>query len=82
MKTIKSILIASAFAVGTAFSIGSASAMTLDEIPNADVNLKVEKGVATLFGSVDSQLERDLAERVAKNIDGVDTVRNLLKFKN
>jgi len=58
MKTIKSILIASAFAVGTAFSIGSASAMTLDEIPNADVNLKVEKGVATLFGSVDSQLER------------------------
>ena len=75
MKTIKSLLIASAFAVG------SASAMTLDEIPNTDVNLKVEKGIATLFGSVDSELERNLAERVAENIDGVEKVRNLLKFK-
>jgi len=82
MITIKSFLIASAFVVGTAITMGSASAMTLDQIPNADVNLKVEKGVATLFGSVDSQLERDLAERVARNIDGVDKVRNLLEYKN
>ena len=37
-------------------------------------------GVVTLRGSVESAIERELAERVASGISGVSSVNNLLTF--
>ncbi len=37
-------------------------------------------GIVTLRGSVDTPLERQLAENVAATVDGVIEIRNLLTF--
>jgi osmotically-inducible protein OsmY len=43
------------------------------------IDVDVNNGVATLNGSVESDVERDLAEELAKGVDGVKEVRNELK---
>jgi hyperosmotically inducible protein len=42
------------------------------------INTDVENGVAHLTGSVESDIDRDLAEELAKGIDGVTEVNNEL----
>lgn len=43
------------------------------------IDVDVNNGVATLTGNVESDVERDLAEELAKGVDGVKEVRNELK---
>ncbi len=45
-----------------------------------NIDVDVENGVATLNGSVESDVEHDLAEELAKSVDGVKAVRNELKI--
>jgi len=64
------------------FALRPASLMPVNGIsPNTVVKLEIQDGVATLLGSVDSRIERDLAGKVVASIDGVKKVRNLLKFE-
>lgn len=42
------------------------------------IDVDVESGVATLSGEVESDVDRDLAEQVAKSIEGVEQVDNQL----
>lgn len=80
MKLIKSLIAASILATVAA---GSASALTVDQATSsANVNLKVENGVATLWGSVDGNLDRAQAAYAASMIGGVEEVRNLLTYSN
>lgn len=80
MKTLKTLIAAAALATLT---IGSASALTVDQATSsANINVKVENGVATLFGHVESNFDRIQAADAAKRIEGVDKVRNLLTFSN
>lgn len=43
-----------------------------------DIDVDVDNGVATLRGTVESDVERDLAEQLALGVDGVSSVRNEL----
>jgi hyperosmotically inducible protein len=44
-----------------------------------DIETEVHNGVATLRGTVDSEVERDLAGELAQGVDGIQEVRNELK---
>jgi hyperosmotically inducible protein len=46
-----------------------------------DIDVKVDNGVATLNGAVDSDIERDLAVEIARGIDGVNDVHSNLAVK-
>ena len=46
---------------------------------NFTIDPEVEGSKATLNGSVESEIDRDLAEEVALNVDGVESVDNKLK---
>lgn len=83
MKISKSILasvvIASAMFAGNA----AAAAPSLDSFTSStNVNISVQDGVATLFGSVDNGFEKRLVEVAAAKMEGVDSVRNLVTFSN
>lgn len=45
-----------------------------------DIDVDVNKGVATLRGSVDSEVERDLAEELALGVKNIDEVDNKLRI--
>jgi len=47
-----------------------------ERIPAADVNVDVREGTVVLFGSVPSAPARSAAEAVARDVRGVDEVRN------
>ena len=49
---------------------------------SANVHYNVEDGVATVYGSVDSQLEKTLVARDTAALDGVESFRNLLIVNN
>ena len=77
MKMIK-MLIASSILVA-----GAASAITVDQVSSsANVNVKVENGVATLWGNVDSNFEKIQAGIAAAKIEGVERVQNNIFFTN
>jgi osmotically-inducible protein OsmY len=44
-----------------------------------DIDSNVSKGVVSLQGTVDSAVEKDLAEEIAKSIEGVKSVNNNLE---
>lgn len=46
-----------------------------------DISVETTRGVTTLSGKVDSQAEVDLAERVARSVDGVHDVHNKLSVE-
>jgi osmotically-inducible protein OsmY len=55
---------------------------TLNEHLNPlDIDVDVEQGVATLTGTVDSAIERDLAGELADGVDGIKQVRNELEVR-
>lgn len=45
-------------------------------LDSADLSVEVEKGTATLTGAVPSDVERELAESIAMNVEGVKSVQN------
>ena len=89
MKTLSTKTIA-ALAITGALSIGSASAMGLNAgtkpldtivgISSPSVYVKIDDGVATLFGNVESSFDSNLAENHVENIEGVDRVINLVTY--
>ncbi|WP_035481880.1 BON domain-containing protein [Gallaecimonas xiamenensis] len=51
------------------------------ELNNFTIDTDVAAGVATLSGTVSSDVEKDLAGEIAKNVDGVTKVNNKLTVK-
>ena len=49
---------------------------------NFTIDTDVEDGTVMLSGSVRSEIDKDLAEEIAKSIDGVKSVRNSLEVKD
>lgn len=49
-------------------------------LDSTDVSVKMDSGVAKLVGTVPSEIERELAENIAMNIDGVKTVQNMIEI--
>jgi osmotically-inducible protein OsmY len=49
---------------------------------NFTIDTDVEDGTVMLSGSVRSEIDKDLAEEIAKSIDGVKSVENSLEVKN
>lgn len=49
------------------------------DTPERKINVDVVDNVVTLRGTVDSQMQKSEAERIAKETDGVKSVRNQLK---
>jgi osmotically-inducible protein OsmY len=55
-------------------------AFTLNEHLNPfSIDTDVDAGIVTLTGMVDSKIESDLAEEIAKGVDGVVAINNELK---
>ncbi len=46
-----------------------------------DLNVEVDDGLCILTGSVDTEVQQELAESIAKSIQGVGTVRNDIKVR-
>ncbi|MDZ4784531.1 MAG: BON domain-containing protein [bacterium] len=49
-------------------------------LDSSDLDAEMDSGIATLSGAVPSEIERDLAEVIAMNIDGVTSVQNKIKI--
>jgi osmotically-inducible protein OsmY len=58
-----------------------AKLMTDKDTPERKINVDVNRNVVTLRGTVDSMMEKQEAERIAKETDGVKRVNNLLRVK-
>lgn len=57
------------------------TALALNKYLNAlDIDINVDKNVATLGGAVHSDIEKELAENIALGIEGIDSVKNNLKI--
>src|SRR6185503_16945224 len=62
--------------VKTRFDLAAA-----DDLRDSTINVDVDKAVVTLTGTVASAAQRSRAETVAKSVDGVTSVRNMLKVQ-
>ncbi len=51
------------------------------ELNNFMIDTDVQKGKVTLTGTVNSEIEKDLAEEIAGNVEGVSSVDNKLKVE-
>ncbi len=79
-----------ALAITGALSIGTASAMGLDAgtkalnsvvgVSSATLQVTVNDGVATLFGTTESGAEAAIAANQVSQMDGVDQVINLVTW--
>ena len=79
MKMVKTTLV-SILAAG-ALLAATANATTLSGVSSStNLRVSVSDGVATLYGTVDSQFEKTRAGAEAKKLEGVEEVRNYLLF--
>jgi len=60
--------------VKTRFDLAAA-----DDLRDSTINVDVANGVVTLTGTVASPAQKAKAEAVAKSVEGVTSVKNLLK---
>ena len=60
--------------VKTRFDLAAA-----DDLRDSTINVDVDKAVVTLSGTVASAAQKTRAEAVAKSVEGVTSVRNMLK---
>ena len=60
--------------VKTRFDLAAA-----DDLRDSTINVDVDKAVVTLTGTVASAAQKTRAEAVAKSVDGVTSVKNMLK---
>src|SRR6185369_3336083 len=60
--------------VKTRFDLAAA-----DDLRDSTINVDVDKGVVTLTGTVASAAQKTRAEAVAKSVEGVTGVKNMLK---
>ena len=52
-----------------------------DDLRDSTINVDVDKGVVTLSGTVASAAQKTRAEAVAKSVEGVTGVKNMLKVQ-
>jgi osmotically-inducible protein OsmY len=62
--------------VKTKFDLAAA-----DDLRDSTINVDVDKEVVTLSGTVASAVQRTKAEQVAKGVEGVKSVKNMLKVQ-
>ena len=62
--------------VKTRFDLAAA-----DDLRDSTINVDVDKGVVTLTGTVASAVQKTRAETVAKSVEGVTGVKNMLKVQ-
>jgi osmotically-inducible protein OsmY len=62
--------------VKTRFDLAAA-----DDLRDSTINVDVDKAVVTLTGTVASAAQKTKAEQVAKAVDGVTSVKNMLKVQ-
>jgi hyperosmotically inducible protein len=60
--------------VKTRFELAAA-----DDLRDSTINVDVDKGVVTLTGTVANAAQKSRAETVAKSLEGVTSVKNMLK---
>lgn len=53
-----------------------------DQLRNTEIDVRVEEGEATLTGTVTSDEQKKLAEEIAQDVKGVESVTNKLKVKS
>ena len=88
MNTIKTALVALALSAAVAGPAASnVSGQSIDgavrsAITTGNVNVKVEDGVATLFGWVEDRSTENAAKRAALSFDNVDSVVDLISVSN
>lgn len=58
-----------------------AALATAGDLRDSTINFDVENSVITLKGTVSSKAQKEKAAEIAKNIDGVKQVRDLLKIQ-
>ena len=79
-KTVTALLLTGAFSVGNVSAMGLDSGVrpltSVNGVSSTDIRYKVDDGVATLFGTVDSNIESALAAAHVEKIEGVDRVIN------
>lgn len=51
------------------------------DISKQEVDVEVNDGVCLLYGSVDSQAEKDLAEQLARSVDGLSEIKNDIQIR-
>lgn len=51
-----------------------------DDLKDSTINVDVENGIVTLSGTVDNHEQMTKAEAIAKAVEGVKSVKNLLKM--
>jgi len=72
----KKLIIASVLAFA---AVGTASAnFSIPGVSSTDLNVRIDNGVATIFGNVDSGVEEALAKNYVEDLDGVDKVIDLI----
>jgi osmotically-inducible protein OsmY len=57
----------------------TAALQSTNDLNNSAINIDVENAVVTLNGIVSSKKQKEIALKVAKSVDGVSEVKNLLK---
>ena len=50
-------------------------------VSTRDVNVRTDHGTVTLMGEVRSEADRQLAAKIAKDVEGVEQVRNELRVR-
>lgn len=79
-KTVTALLLTGAFTAGTAsamrLDVGVKSLISIAGVNSTNLKYKVDDGVATLFGTVDSTVESTLAAAHVEKMEGVDRVIN------
>ena len=64
-------------ATGSAKVVGQL--VTDSDTPERKINVDVENGIVTLRGTVETMQQKQEAERIAKQTEGVKRVNNMLK---
>ncbi|NND93120.1 MAG: BON domain-containing protein [Granulosicoccus sp.] len=63
-------------------STGSIGTDVQSAIGTGSVSVRVNDGVATLFGITETKVDSNAAERAAANFEGIDSVINLVTVTN
>ncbi len=92
MKTLKAVLMAAAMLAAPAFAANTMntpdgwittktklSLLTTANVKSTTLHVDTTDGVVTLYGTVPTAGQKDLAERTARDVKGVHSVRNLLQ---
>lgn len=82
IKTVAALVVAGFMSVGSASAMmldnGNSPLNSVDGVSSANLTVNFKNGVATVFGDVDSGVESALAANYVADMDGVTRVVNLI----